>query len=136
MVLRVPNAELYRRLAGADEGSFAMRVLAYNNLLGFPYLHGYNESSLHRAVTGRGFEYLSGFNSELITMPFADVSTRVHNEQIAISEAVAAWSLQTSKSSGTLSGPWIELVYRRIDEVPAAAGPVRPTHMRFLKRAS
>jgi SAM-dependent methyltransferase len=136
LVIRVPNAEFYRTLAGADEGSFAIQALAYNNLLGFPYLHGYTENSLHRSVTGRGFEYVRGFNSELITMPFADLSTRIHDEQTAISEAVAAWSSPASQSNGTLSGPWIELVYRRIEEVQSTATPDRHVDRHFLKRAS
>jgi SAM-dependent methyltransferase len=135
LVIRVPNVAFYHALAGAGEESLALRALAYNNLLGFPYLHGYTEASLNRLATRMGFEYVRGFNSELVTMPFADVSARVHNEQSAVSEIIADWSARASQSTGALTGPWIELVYRRVER--SSARPAAPLiDPRFLKRAS
>jgi SAM-dependent methyltransferase len=135
LIIRVPNVAFYRALAGTGEESLALRALAYNNLLGFPYLHGYTEASLNRLVSRMGFEYVRGFNSELITMPFADVSTRIHNEQSAVSETIADWSARASQLTGALTGPWIELVYRRLER--SSARPTAPVvDPRFLKRAS
>jgi hypothetical protein len=135
LIIRVPNVAFYRALAGAGEESPALRALAYNNLLGFPYLHGYTEASLNRLVTRMGFEYVRGFNSELVTMPFADVSARIHSEQSAVSETIAGWSARASQSTGALTGPWIELVYRRVER-PSARPAAPLIDPRFLKRAS
>lgn len=124
LTIRVPNVLFYRILSrGAQEDGFAMRALAYNNLLGFPYLYGYTMESLNRLVTRWGFEPVRGFNSELVTMPFGDVSRRIFEEQMAISEAVRR-----------LMGPWMELVYRKV-EMPWR-GTKCKMDARFLERAS
>jgi SAM-dependent methyltransferase len=146
LVIRVPNAAFYRTLDRQLEGGggqdFIMSALAYNNLLGFPYLHGYTAFSLNRLVTRWGFEYVRGFNSELVTMPFADITRRIRQEQIAVSQAVAGWSSATTREAGMLTGPWIELVYRRLEEglVDGTRSPGKfpcePLDSRFLERAS
>jgi hypothetical protein len=70
-------------------------------------------------------------------MPFADITRRIEEEQTGISRGVAEWSSATTQEHDTLTGPWIELVYRRLEE-----GPVRPMSprkhidLRFLPRAS
>jgi hypothetical protein len=79
--------------------------------------------SLNRLVTRWGFEPVRGFNSELVTMPFGDVSQRIFEEQTAISEAVRR-----------LMGPWMELVYRKV-EMPWR-GTKCKMDARFLERAS
>ncbi|HUS04900.1 MAG TPA: class I SAM-dependent methyltransferase [Bryobacteraceae bacterium] len=141
LVIRVPNALFYtvlsHSLAGAAEDGFVMRALAYNNLLGFPYLYGYTAHSLNRLLARCGYEPVRAFNSELVTMPFADVSQRIFAEQTGISDAVAAWSSTTTLECGTLTGPWIELVYRKLEEpVHPAQLPRRKIDLRFLERAS
>ena len=44
LMLRFPHGACFRRLNGATP--FPLRALAWNNLLGFPYLHGYGLRSL------------------------------------------------------------------------------------------
>jgi hypothetical protein len=130
LVVRVPNLAFYETFRRS--GGFARRALAYNNLLGFPYLYGYTMKTLNRLLARAGFVYERGFNSELVTTPFADVSDRIAREQSRVSQAVAAWSSRTSWS--TLTGPWIEAVYRRDTRampLPPAVGIDR----RFMERA-
>ena len=128
LVLRVPNGAFYlgQRLNGQG-------ALEWNNLLGFPYLHGYTTGTLNRVVRRHGFEPVRGFNSELITMPFPDPSAGVTAEQIANSSRVADWSSRTTTDRGTLTGPWIEVIYRKRDEIQRCEPKL---DLRFLERAS
>jgi SAM-dependent methyltransferase len=138
LAIRVPNVVFYEMFSGEiEEDGFAMRALAYNNLLGFPYLYGYTMESLNRLVTKWGFEPLRGFNSELVTMPFGDVSQRIFDEQTGISDAVEKWSARTTHELLTLTGPWMELVYRKVATPSRRAQlPRRKMDLRFLERAS
>jgi hypothetical protein len=66
-------------------------------------------------------------------MPLADPSPEVRAEQIAVSDTVAEWSLRTTLERRTLTAPWIEVVYRKLDE----AGRTQPELGRpFLRRAA
>ncbi len=132
LVIRVPNLLFYRALRhGRDVGR---KALAYNNLLGFPYLYGYSMRTLDRLMRRLGFEHVRGFNSELLTTPFADLTSEVEREQTRISRAVERWSTRTTKQLVTLTGPWIEVVYRMVDEddIPRFS---RKIDLRFLERA-
>ncbi|HVW87644.1 MAG TPA: methyltransferase domain-containing protein, partial [Bryobacteraceae bacterium] len=128
LVIRVPNALFYRRRRSDTA------ALAWNNLLGFPYLYGYTADHVSRLARRWGFEYVRGFDSELVTMPFPDRTARIAEEQKSISEQVGAWSIATTARSGRLTGPWIEMVYRKID------GPAplhrTPPDLHFLPRAA
>jgi SAM-dependent methyltransferase len=126
LVLRVPNALFYRVRRHPQ-------ALAYNNLLGFPYLHGYTAATLNRLLAGCGFEPLQAFNSELITMPFADPDRRVRREERSVSRREERWSQRMSARLDTLAGPWIEVVYRKSSH--PAPGEVKPGPI-FLKRAA
>jgi SAM-dependent methyltransferase len=139
LIIRVPNAVFYRALRNRLQSRFALRALAYNNLLGFPYLYGYTAESLNRLLLRRGFQELSAYNSELVTMPFADPTTKIATEQAKVSAAVARWSTKTTAATGHLTGPWIELVYRKMTEADwkRTAGPAKPKiDLRFLERAA
>jgi len=130
LVVRVPNLSFYRSFRGSR--GLARKALAYNNLLGFPYLYGYTMETLNHLLARAGFTYERGFNSELITTPFADVSKRIAREQSRVSRAVAEWSTRTS--STTLTGPWIEAVYRRDTDAKPLA-PAARIDRRFMERA-
>ena len=152
VVIRVPNALFYRavreRLRSSTFDAPGLRALAYNNLLGFPYLFGYTAESLTRLLLRCGFQEVNAFNSELVTMPFADPTTKVTSEQEKVSDTVARWSTRSTAASGHLTGPWIELIYRKMTEADfkrqiaenAAAAVLRvprPTiDRRFLERAA
>jgi SAM-dependent methyltransferase len=49
LLLRFPHGACFRQLSGAHP--FPVRALAWNNLLGFPYLHGYGPQSVD-AIAG------------------------------------------------------------------------------------
>lgn len=113
-VLRVPNARYYLEMRFRNDAA-----LAWNNLLGFPYLYGYAEQHVNRIANDHGFEFIRGFDSELITMPFADLSEKAREEQCANSREVGRWSIRTTNGAGALTGPWIEMAYRKLER-PAA----------------
>lgn len=138
MVIRVPNAAFYRRLRAQRHGHSVLHAFAYNNLLGFPYLHGYTQESLDRLMANNAFEPVTGFNSELITMPFPDRTRRIVREQEATSRLIAQWSSRTTARRETLTGPWIELVYRRLSEQEWKSRSFvhGPVDLRFLPRAA
>jgi hypothetical protein len=140
LIVRVPNALPYR-LMRSDS-----LLLAYNNLLGFPYLYGYNVENLNRLMARHGFEYVRGFNSELVTTPFADVPKQLRAEQRSVSRRAAEWSTRTSAEASTLTGPWIEVIYRRLTErdwlrsrrrtLETSRVPRQKIDLRFLERAA
>jgi SAM-dependent methyltransferase len=147
LVVRVPNAWFYRFAADPCRRDEFETALAYNNLLGFPYLFGYTAETLNRLILRYGFRPVRGFNSELVTMPFADLTGRIRSEQANVSENLADWSPAVSLDAGTLAGPWIELLYRKLEEeewsrwaharpAKVIALPRRRIDRRFLKRAA
>ena len=70
-------------------------------------------------------------------MPFGDISSRIFAEQTGISRAMQQWSSTTTLNCGTLTGPWIEVVYRKLETplVPSRL-PRQKMDLRFLERAS
>lgn len=52
VALRVPNGAFYTAMRSAP---FARQVLAHNNLLGFPYRHGFSSRALRQLLSDVGF---------------------------------------------------------------------------------
>ena len=77
LAIRVPNGGFYaavrRRLDGVA-GPVARALLAHNNLLGFPYRHGFTVRSLALLLEDMGFEVVRTFGDALV--PIADEWTR------------------------------------------------------------
>jgi SAM-dependent methyltransferase len=115
LVLRVPNAAAW---STADP-----HTLAWNNLLGFPYLYGYNRDSLARVARRHGFEPVREYGSELLTMPFPDPARDVIDEQRRISE----------RARSMADPPWLEMVFRRENDIRTCSPGVGHT---FLPRAA
>jgi hypothetical protein len=132
LVLRVPNAKAYTDLR-AGRSHFSRRTLAWNNLLGFPYLYGYTVETLSRLVRRHGFEPVRGFNSELLTLPFPEPSDRLTTEQMRASRAAAIYSTRTTAAGETLTGPWIEIAFRKQEEVLRREPAL---DLKFLQRAA
>ncbi len=126
LALRVPNASSWKRFR-TQNNPFARGVLAWNNLLGFPYLYGYNKANLTMLARRFGFEPVSAFHSELLTMPFPDPAKHVVVEQKAISDETGELVRR-----GLMESPWIELLFRREDEIRRCWPKI--THS-FLQRA-
>jgi hypothetical protein len=146
LVVRVPNPSFYsvlsRRLRKGKQVSFVVQALGYNNLLGFPYLYGYSAEALTRLMSNYDFAPVMGANSELVTMPFADITRQIADEQKIVSETIAQWSTVAAARRGELTGPWLEMVFRKLDGLESKLGsPVqrlsrRKINARFLKRAA
>ena len=111
LIVRTPNFEFYRRFASGPKVSGRMiRRLAYNNLLGFPYLIGYTPFMLRSLLEAHGFEPIAGIDSNIIVTPYADLTPRVKRESEHI---FARHSEPELKNPSTLRGPWIEIISRR-----------------------
>jgi hypothetical protein len=77
----------------------ALQLLGYNNLLGFPYLHGYSASALNRLLDASGFRLVEVNWSSLLSLPYPDITSRIGRE----------WSRVRSHGDA-----WIEVVGRKI----------------------
>ena len=122
LLLRTPNALFYRiakRFLAAspagDVATWVVRALGYNNLLAFPYLYGYQSQTLTGLAEMHGFRCAGKLNAEVITLTFPVLSDWVLEEVQATRAALLEWSaLDFSKTSGQLTGPWIEVFYRAV----------------------
>jgi hypothetical protein len=104
-VVRVPNVQFYQRIRKQLMGGYSrrpLRLLGYNNLLGFPYLHGFTPDLLDRLLRANGFLPAVLLNSNLLTPPYPDLSAKIRNEWGAVRREV--------QFSCIADGPWIELV--------------------------
>ena len=105
-LLEDPNLE-----PGAKE--FLLDAMGYNNLLGFPYLHGYSPATLERLIEQHGFRCSGVLNSELLTLPLPQNPCWVEQEERAINSEIRLLANSIlANSSGTFTGPWIEAWFR------------------------
>jgi SAM-dependent methyltransferase len=134
LAVRVPNALPYRlfRQDALEHAGFERKALAYNNLLGFPYLYGYTVDNLNRLLERSGFEFVAGFNSELVTTPFAEAPRALRREQIGISRRTAEWSVETTRRTNLLTGPWLEALYRKLPDSIANNPRKNPPRIELL----
>lgn len=105
LVVRIPNGEFYitwrKRIQGSLSG-VAMRVLAHNNLLSFPYRHGFTQRSLTTLLENHGFAIVHVFGDTLV--PIADQWTTTYG---TIEERVVK-RLQRLSQHGW-HAPWVEV---------------------------
>jgi SAM-dependent methyltransferase len=106
LVIHIPNFSFYERMRQFPG------ILAYNNLLGFPYLIGYTPSVLNSLLSRHGFKPIAGFDSTLITMPFPDLSSQVRREMAVVNNP---YRKAPARDPLLLAGPWMEVAYRRQD---------------------
>lgn len=106
VVLRVPNAQFYRRPPLSAPDWF--RALGYNNLLGFPYLNGYTIDALRRLFASTGFDVVAEFPASLLTPPYPEFTKRLRREW--------AYTRAGTEHLGAANGPWIEIVGRAVDQ--------------------
>ena len=106
-VIRVPNGDSYLALRRRS-GPLAERVLALNNLMGFPYRYGFTRSSLARVLDRAGFAVERIVGDTLV--PTADRWTRwwARGEEHLMKGAVR-WVAR----AGAMEPPWLE-VYARL----------------------
>jgi Methyltransferase domain len=108
LLVRVPNADFYReqrwRLRNLRSQT-ALKLLGYNNLLGFPYLHGYTPATLDRLLRSHRFDPVARYNSSVIEPPYPQMSAQICNEWRATRHA--------SERRRSTGGPWIEILCRK-----------------------
>lgn len=107
--LRVPNGTFYRRWRARLRGpfaAFAVRVLAHNNLLSFPYRQAFSERSLSVLLDRAGFIPVHIVGDTLV--PIADCWTTPLG---AVEERCVKW-LERLVQRGW-HAPWIEVYATR-----------------------
>jgi SAM-dependent methyltransferase len=115
--VRVPNGEFYatvhRRLAHGNrvERAAARAVLAQNNLLAFPYRHGFTVRALTRLLDEQGFQLHHVHGDVLV--PIADEWTKpwARVEETLIKGAMAA----VARRDGARWAPWLDVYAVRRD---------------------
>ena len=125
LALRVPNgrffADAMARLAADRAPARRLRLLAlaWNNLIGFPYLHGYAVGTLDRLLAPYGFERLHVDPDTLL--PLADADTRrwaALEERLVKRLCRVAWNRQVDGPARWAAAPWLDMYYRRPGGVP------------------
>jgi len=122
LTVRTPNGLFYSicqsLLRDANLNSetqqFIIDAMGYNNLLGFPYLYGHNRATLQRFIEPYGFRVEGFLNSELLTLPVPDKSRAVKEEERTINTEIRMLAnFIIADNAGVLTGPWIEVWFRR-----------------------
>jgi SAM-dependent methyltransferase len=107
LAIRVPNGSFYatlrRRLDGVA-GPVARVLLAHNNLLGFPYRHGFTVRSLTLLLEDTGFEVVRTHGDALV--PIADEWTR---SWAAAEERMIKTVVKALGALDTDGAPWFEV---------------------------
>jgi 2-polyprenyl-3-methyl-5-hydroxy-6-metoxy-1,4-benzoquinol methylase len=111
LAVRVPNGACYAAMRPKLRGplaALAREWLAQNNLLGFPYRHGFTPDSLSRMVTRLGFrvERITGD----VLVPIADRFTR---RWAVVEERLVKAGVGLVARVATGVAPWFELYARR-----------------------
>jgi SAM-dependent methyltransferase len=112
IAIRVPNGGFYASLRSRLSGPtapFATALLAHNNLLGFPYRHGFTVNALTHLLEATGFEIVHSCGDTLV--PIADRWTR--RWAAAEERGVKALLRIVTGLRGTRWSPWIELYARK-----------------------
>jgi hypothetical protein len=108
LLVRVPNAEFYREQEWHLRNlrsEAALKLLGYNNLPGFPYLHGYTPATLDRLLRAHHFDSVARHDSSVIEPPYPEMSPRMRDEWRATRDA--------RERSHRTGGPWIEILCRK-----------------------
>jgi SAM-dependent methyltransferase len=104
LAIRVPSGAFYatvRRHLDGVAGAVARALLAHNNLLGFPYRHGFTVRSLMLLLEDTGFEIVRTHGDALV--PIADEWTR---GWAAAEERMIKTVLRALATLDTDGAPW------------------------------
>jgi hypothetical protein len=122
LALRVPNGACFAwwmrrlRLLSYPFAGWLRAALAWNNMLAFPYLHGYTVSTLDRLVARRHLERVRVVPDTLCRL--ADSTTR---PWAAAEEAALKWAVRCAaridawrSSNNLVIAPWFDAYFRAI----------------------
>jgi len=120
LVIRVPNGECFRwataRLRSLPRPftGWLRAILAWNNLLAFPYLYGYSVRTLNRLLRAYGFTPIAAQYDTL--MPLADRHTKVwamiEERLLKYLCALAARIEQLRPANPIHIVPWVDVYYQ------------------------
>jgi SAM-dependent methyltransferase len=120
LVIRVPNGECFRwavtrvRTLPRPLSRWLQAMLAWNNLLAFPYLYGYSVPTLDRLLRGYGFTRIAAQSDTL--MPLADRHTKawaVMEERLLKYLCVLAARFEQVQPVNPLQVvPWLDVYYQ------------------------
>jgi SAM-dependent methyltransferase len=120
LALRVPDGDYFRWTAAGIRrparplGGLLRRLLAWNNLLGFPYLHGYSARTLDRLLSPHGMQRLSVRADTLCRL--ADEQTRLwarwEERGVKLLCRIAAGLLSVPCPGRRPAAPWLDAYYR------------------------
>lgn len=121
LALRVPHGLAFRTLharrarARGPARRFWDACLAWNNLLSFPYLHGYGVASLERIVTPFGFRRVARRGDVLTALAGRATRGFARAEERAVKQLQRQWIAHQARAPGSAlpAAPWLEVYYRR-----------------------
>lgn len=122
LALRVPHGFAFETLHAHFERArgpgrrFLEACLAWNNLLSFPYLHGYGLASLEAIVPPHGFRRVLRRGDVLGVLAGRATRGFARNEERGVKGIQLAWiRLQARDPASQLSAaPWLDVYYRRV----------------------
>jgi hypothetical protein len=94
-------------------GGVLRAAIAWNNLLGFPYLYGYSERTLDQLMAGYGMRRLAVFPDVLARLADTQTKTWAAWEERALKrtwQAVARLEATRPGHAGTVA-PWFDAYY-------------------------
>jgi SAM-dependent methyltransferase len=138
LAIRVPNGRMYRRGTAVMRSEGPIRkwmrtVLAWNNLLAFPYLHGYSLSTLDQLLGRHGFTRLTVCRDTLMTLAHSDTKRWARMEETFI-KWTCRWAADLEalwESDAADFAPWLDVYYGLTEEVNGTPVSVatKPTAM-------
>ena len=118
LVVRVPHGACFRRLVARSP--LPVRTLAWNNLLGFPYLHGYGLESLDALAGPFGLRLVDAAGDTLGAVADASYARWARFEEQAVKRAARA-----RFAADLRDAPGLDVRFRDLQTASAAAA--RPT---------
>jgi 2-polyprenyl-3-methyl-5-hydroxy-6-metoxy-1,4-benzoquinol methylase len=126
LVIRVPNGACFHRMMSWWKRSseplkgWLSLALAWNNLLGFPYLYGYTVRTLDELLSRHGFAPVAVYPDTLMTLANQDFALWAKWEERAVK-----WSCRAAANVDALwnggdqtLAPWLDIYYRVTQAVP------------------
>lgn len=126
LVIRVPNGACFRRMmSGRKRSSEPLKgwlslALAWNNLLGFPYLYGYTVRTLNELLSRHGFGLVAVYPDTLMNLANQDFALWAKWEERAVKLACRASANVDALWNGSEHNyaPWLDIYYRVTQSVP------------------
>jgi hypothetical protein len=126
LVIRIPNGASFRRLlAWRKQATEPMKgwltaALAWNNLLGFPYVYGYTLRTTDQLLARHGFARIGARADTLMTLSNEESTIWAQWEEALLKRAylTAACAVQAWHKDNDHFAPWLDIYYQAVDRVP------------------